>query len=301
MNNNSDNSSNNINNNLLNNNITTILTELYTTLLNPYYNIIHIEQEEQQEEEKQQEDEQEEKQQEEGKQQEEQQEEQEQYSDMITTLLSINNQSITQILEERLDDVMKYAYENTLNINDNIIKFIDLCYLKNMQFDDDYCELIRYTIRTVLSTNISHSIKIVASNILGYCLIGKNYIFSENMDMVNEFLREEVKRVLRQLFMIEILSQSFQNNIQMNDVPLVLEDIELEKIPIKNYKDIEQKIRDKNNKCTVCQEDFRINDETRILQCEHIYHTDCIDGWLTNHSYKCPCCREPAGKHMPKV
>jgi hypothetical protein len=56
-----------------------------------------------------------------------------------------------------------------------------------------------------------------------------------------------------------------------------------------------------NIKCTVCQDEFNEQDDVRLLPCEHIYHLDCIDAWLKEHSYKCPCCRKPAAEHAPKI
>jgi len=43
-------------------------------------------------------------------------------------------------------------------------------------------------------------------------------------------------------------------------------------------------------RCTVCLVDFEKADELRSLQCQHIFHVDCIDRWLI-YNKKCPICR----------
>ena len=51
----------------------------------------------------------------------------------------------------------------------------------------------------------------------------------------------------------------------------------------------------KNNledKCSICFDDMKINQEVIELQCNHIYHSNCINEYLTNYNYKCPCCKE---------
>ena len=43
--------------------------------------------------------------------------------------------------------------------------------------------------------------------------------------------------------------------------------------------------------CSICLEPFKEQvDIVRILSCRHIFHTACIDSWLTAHSL-CPLCR----------
>jgi hypothetical protein len=53
-------------------------------------------------------------------------------------------------------------------------------------------------------------------------------------------------------------------------------------------------------RCTVCLVDFETDDEVRTLNCNHIFHTECIDRWLT-YNKKCPVCRleldKPANYH----
>jgi len=47
----------------------------------------------------------------------------------------------------------------------------------------------------------------------------------------------------------------------------------------------------KNLQCTVCMEDFVLNEPVRQLACGHMYHNDCIVPWLEMHG-SCPICRK---------
>lgn len=43
--------------------------------------------------------------------------------------------------------------------------------------------------------------------------------------------------------------------------------------------------------CTICFDEFQIEDDVRVLECKHYFHPMCIDRWLIGHSKRCPCCR----------
>ncbi|NRA92440.1 MAG: hypothetical protein HRU26_07095, partial [Psychroserpens sp.] len=44
--------------------------------------------------------------------------------------------------------------------------------------------------------------------------------------------------------------------------------------------------------CSICLESFKETvDRVRILSCYHVFHSACIDSWLTSHS-RCPLCRQ---------
>lgn len=49
-----------------------------------------------------------------------------------------------------------------------------------------------------------------------------------------------------------------------------------------------------DKKCTICIEDFELNSNVSILQCEHIYHKKCIYEWIHSKNddmiVKCPNC-----------
>ena len=44
------------------------------------------------------------------------------------------------------------------------------------------------------------------------------------------------------------------------------------------------------NICSICTEEFDINDDIGILKCNHIFHTKCITEW-GHYKCECPICR----------
>ncbi|KAI5722668.1 hypothetical protein M8J76_011777 [Diaphorina citri] len=48
---------------------------------------------------------------------------------------------------------------------------------------------------------------------------------------------------------------------------------------------------DSNLQCSVCWEQFTLDEAVRKLPCDHFYHTPCIEPWLQLHG-TCPICRQ---------
>ncbi|KAM3420025.1 hypothetical protein BST61_g3335 [Cercospora zeina] len=55
----------------------------------------------------------------------------------------------------------------------------------------------------------------------------------------------------------------------------------------------EQVLLDADQRCLVCLCDFEMNDVARkLVKCNHLFHKECIDQWLTTGRNSCPLCRE---------
>nr|XP_004490370.1 RING-H2 finger protein ATL47-like [Cicer arietinum] len=44
--------------------------------------------------------------------------------------------------------------------------------------------------------------------------------------------------------------------------------------------------------CAVCLCQIKEGDEIRVLRCEHMYHINCLDKWISFKTDTCPLCRE---------
>jgi hypothetical protein len=84
----------------------------------------------------------------------------------------------------------------------------------------------------------------------------------------------------------------------MEDIPVVLEEKQLNNLKKIKYDD-ECRERGVHTKCTICLGPYENNEILTILPCDHGFHTECINIWLNQHSYKCPICRNETGKGKP--
>ena len=44
------------------------------------------------------------------------------------------------------------------------------------------------------------------------------------------------------------------------------------------------------NRCSICVDDFKLNDKIRQINCGHLFHAKCIKPWLLK-SKLCPNCK----------
>lgn len=64
--------------------------------------------------------------------------------------------------------------------------------------------------------------------------------------------------------------------------------------------EITQEQVDHKLQCSVCWEDFKLNESVRKLPCLHVYHQNCIVPWLELHG-TCPICRKSLTPEAPDV
>ena len=46
------------------------------------------------------------------------------------------------------------------------------------------------------------------------------------------------------------------------------------------------------NECSICLEQYKKKDKIVNLSCNHNFHTECINGWISKNNKTCPNCRE---------
>ncbi|CAN8267006.1 unnamed protein product [Cochlearia groenlandica] len=49
--------------------------------------------------------------------------------------------------------------------------------------------------------------------------------------------------------------------------------------------------------CIVCLSKLKEGEEVRKLDCRHVFHKKCLEGWLQHLNFNCPLCRSPLIKH----
>ena len=100
--------------------------------------------------------------------------------------------------------------------------------------------------------------------------------------------RKEIERIKNEINGINISLtffnrfpdfQNTENNNDKNEILNELEEVELNEL-FKNKEEI---------KCSICLENFSINDKIIYLPCIHYFHSSCIKNWIRIKN-RCPIC-----------
>ena len=88
----------------------------------------------------------------------------------------------------------------------------------------------------------------------------------------------------------ELTIGNFIDNLNFEDVKVSLSEEQINQlltiIVNKDNKD------NYTNPCSICLEEYNINDKLLELKCKHYYHYNCIYPWISRESTKCPSCRQ---------
>ncbi|CAN6859025.1 unnamed protein product [Brassica oleracea] len=49
--------------------------------------------------------------------------------------------------------------------------------------------------------------------------------------------------------------------------------------------------------CIVCLSTLKTGEEVRKLDCRHVFHKQCLEGWIQHLNFNCPLCRSPLIAH----
>lgn len=65
----------------------------------------------------------------------------------------------------------------------------------------------------------------------------------------------------------------------------------------KKFKDLDKQAQSENERCIICFDDFKPDDDVTILSCsgKHIFHPECLKEWIksdSNQSLSCPLCKQ---------
>ena len=218
--------------------------------------------------------------------------------------------SLQDEITNRIGEILERAVTIMFDgIPEDYTRLLETTLLENMRYDDDVQTMLTYTISSFISRT-SISFERVVAVILNYAsresegIYSNNSLFANNYDMVYDLCREELRTQLTRSFrMMQFVSLFFGagGGQEMENVKLVMKKEDIHSMfPGKEYSSISEDVKAKNECCVICQDNFVDTDICRELNCEHMFHAGCIDKWLENQSYKCPCCRADAGPHHPK-
>ena len=73
---------------------------------------------------------------------------------------------------------------------------------------------------------------------------------------------------------------------RMGNVNRGLPKEKFDKLPTEKF----SKYKFKDDKCIICQYEFKANEMLKVLPCKHCFHPDCIEEWLKNQK-ACPYCK----------
>ena len=119
----------------------------------------------------------------------------------------------------------------------------------------------------------------------------------EDMNIIRQ-LFNEVNVMRHNVFIDIIIIQNHDENLEnLENVKNIVIQEELDKIQISEFSDI----KTDEKQCSICLDDFEPSSKIRLINCKHLFHSECLDTWLLQHDYKCPHCREKVAEYKSQI
>ena len=185
------------------------------------------------------------------------------------------------VTSDRYEEVVKEIFENINNIFlpailDNLTKYFNDAYYNRDRLQNEGSSL--EIIEEVMN----------ARNGLDFRIIWD--ILHQNTDKVDsEKIREELSTLLNSEEFHSYLNQSWESPVYNH--PASKEDIDSLKTVILTKESLELEHL-KDDKCSICMENFLPDGRSVTMLGCHSFCTKCIGEWLGNHNDCCPVCRK---------
>lgn len=122
----------------------------------------------------------------------------------------------------------------------------------------------------------------------------------EDMNIIRQLFNEVnvMRHIYDNVFIDIIIIQNPEENMEnLENVKNIVIQEELYKIQISEFSDI----KTDEKQCSICLDDFEPSNKIRLINCKHLFHSECLDTWLLQHDYKCPHCREKVAEYKSQI
>jgi hypothetical protein len=180
-------------------------------------------------------------------------------------------QNIINIFDNYIQNI---NYNNTLNYYNFDNSFFNIL---NRDINYNYDNYTHFNNLSNLSNENNNNIERDREREGDYNL----HFYNFNNLLSNDFLENDY------LDMPDLIDGNSNYNIY-EDVKIVLNEEDFDKLKSCKFKDLNY---DESKECLICIEYFNKEDDITKINCNHIFHKNCIKSWLCYESNKCPICR----------
>lgn len=214
-------------------------------------------------------------------------------NNLLQNIFNISSNNIPLFNEGNININSEHSLDNMINIFDN--------YIKNNQNIDEEGEINNNEQLDINNIEESQETENREEDIeddyldlpdlisLSYMDINLPNFFNNYQDDVIVALSDDEFNSLEKI----VYNEDNQNEVNQNEVNQ--DEVNIDKANQNAYK----KSNTINKECSVCLENFIKNDELIKLNCNHIFHHNCIKNWLCKESNKCPVCRIQVAEGKP--